>query len=274
MEITPTFFAIVVLIAAAFQYMSVSMGLGYGTALTPLLLIMGFAPLQVVPAVLLSQFAGGIIGGIAHHQVRNIKLDFRRDDKLIKERLRGFGYLPTSPDAKVIFILVICGSIGALMGVFFAVNIPNFILETYIGIMVLVIGILVLKQRTQQGALSWKKLIGMGILGSFNKGISGGGYIPLVTGGQVISGREVKSSVGSTTVAVTFVCAVSFLGYLLARGDIYWMLVAATCTGSIIAAPFAAMMVKKIDAKKLKFIMGIATTVLGALMLVKVFGFQ
>jgi len=273
MEITLTLFVIVALIALFFQYTSVSMGLGYGTALTPVLLIIGFAPLQVVPAVLLSQFVGGVIGGVAHHRVRNINLDFRRDDRLIKERLRGLGYLPKSPDAKVIFILAICGAIGALVGVFFAINIPKLALETYIGVMVLAIGILILMRRNQESALSWKRLIGMGLLGSFNKGISGGGYIPLVTGGQIISGREVKSSVGSTTVAVTFACAVSFLSYVLIKGDIYWTLVAAASIGSVVAAPFAAMTVKRIDSKRLKIAIGIATSLLGALTIAKIFVF-
>jgi len=273
MEITLPLFVIVALIALLFQYTSVSMGLGYGTALTPVLLIIGFAPLQVVPAVLLSQFVGGIIGGVAHHRVRNINLDFRRDDKLIKERLRGLGYLPRSSDAKVIFILAICGAIGALVGVLFAINIPKLVLEIYIGVMVMAIGMLVLMRRNQESTLSWKKLIGMGLLGSFNKGISGGGYIPLVTGGQIISGREAKSSVGSTTFAVTFACAVSFLGYVLLKGNIYWALVAAVSIGSVIAAPFAAMTVKKIDSQRLKLAIGIATSLLGALTIAKVFVF-
>jgi hypothetical protein len=232
---------------------------------------MGFTPLQVVPAVLLSQSVGGVIGGVAHHRVGNIHLDFRRDDRLIKGRLRGLGYLPRSPDAKVIFILAICGVIGALSGVFFAINIPKLALEIYIGVMVLAIGIIILVRRHQEGTLSWKRLIGMGLLGSFNKGISGGGYIPLVTGGQIISGREVKSSVGSTTFAVTFACAVSFLGYALIKGNIYWTLVAAACLGSVIAAPLAAMMVKRIDSRRLKFTIGITTSLLGALTIAKAF---
>jgi uncharacterized membrane protein YfcA len=271
MEITPVLFVVVAFIAFSFQYMSVSMGLGYGTILTPVLLIIGFAPLQVVPAVLLSQFVGGVIGGVAHHRVGNIKLDFKRDERLIKERLQGLGYLPKSADAKVIFILAICGVIGALVGVFCAINIPKLALEIYIGVMVLVIGILILMRRYREGTLSWKRLIGMGLLGSFNKGISGGGYIALVTGGQIISGRDVKSSVGSTMVAVTFVCAVSFLGYVLIKGDIYWTLVAAASIGSVIAAPFAAMMVKRIDSKRLKIAIGIATSLVGALTIAKAF---
>jgi uncharacterized membrane protein YfcA len=272
-EITPTLFAVVAVIAFSFQYTSVSMGLGYGTVLTPVLLIMGFAPLQVVPAVLLSQFAGGLVGGVAHHRVGNISLDFRRDDRLIKERLRGLGYLPRSPDAKVVFILAVCGAAGALVGVFCALNIPKLALEIYIGIMVLAIGILVLVRRQQAGTLSWKRLVGIGVLGSFNKGISGGGYIPLVTGGQILSGREVKSSVGSTTVAVTVACAAGFLGYVFIKGDIYWMLVAAASIGSVIAAPFAAMMIKRIDARKLKLAIGTATSLLGVLTIVKAFVF-
>jgi len=157
------------------------------------------------------------------------------------------------------------------VGVFCAINIPKLALEIYIGVMVLTIGILILVRRHREGALSWKKLIGIGLLGSFNKGISGGGYIPLVTGGQIISGREIKSSVGSTTVAVTFTCAVSFLGYVLIKGDIYWALVAAASIGSVVAAPFAAMMVKRIGAKRLKLAIGIATSLLGALTIAKAF---
>jgi uncharacterized protein len=263
----------VALFALLFQYMSISVGLGYGTALAPVLLIMGFAPLQVIPAVLLSQFAGGLIGGVAHHRVRNISLDFRRDDRLIKERLRGLGYLPRSQDAKVVFTLAICGVIGGLTGVVCAMNIPELALEIYIGVMVLAVGILVLMRRSRAGALSWKRLIGIGILSSFNKGISGGGYIPLVTGGQIISGREVKNSVGSTTVAVTIVCAVSFLAYLLLKGDVYWTLVAAAAIGSVIAAPFAAMTVKRLGSDRLKLLIGGVTCLLGAATLAKAFVF-
>jgi len=68
---------------------------------------------------LLGQLVGGLVGGIAHHKLGNITLDFRRDER-VKKRLRGLGYLPRSMDVKIIFILVICGIIGALIGVFLA----------------------------------------------------------------------------------------------------------------------------------------------------------
>lgn len=41
------------------EYIDASIGMGYGTALTPQLLIIGLSPLEVVPAVLLGQLAVG-----------------------------------------------------------------------------------------------------------------------------------------------------------------------------------------------------------------------
>ena len=273
MEITPTLFTAVAILALLCEYTDASIGMGYGTALTPLLLIIGFAPLDVVPAVLLGQLAGGLIGGIAHHRLGNITLDFRQDERLVKKRLRGLGYLPKSLDSKVIFILAMCGTVGALVGVFSAVNIPQTVLKIYIGVMVLGIGVVILIRGSHQGTFSWKGLIGLGLLSSFNKGISGGGYGPLVTGGQIISGRETKSSVGSTTLAEAIVCIVGFLSYMLVKGNIYWTLAAATSIGSIIAAPLAALTVRKVKTEKLRLVIGVVTVLLGTMTLVKIFAF-
>lgn len=270
MEITPTLFAVIAIIALLCEYVDASIGMGYGTALSPILLMMGLSPLQVVPSVLLGQLVGGLAGGFFHHRLGNISLDFRRDEA-IKKRLRGLGYMPRSVDSKVIFILAICGFVGALAAVFFALNIPTVALKTYIGIMVLGIGIVILIRRNRERNLSWRGLIGIGLISAFNKGASGGGYGPLVTGGQIISGREARSSIGSTTFAEGLVCIVAFVSYVVLKGDIYWTLAAATSIGSVIAAPFAAMTVKRIDSQKLKIVIGIATSLLGALTIAKVF---
>ena len=275
MELTWSLFIAVIALAVACQYIAVALGIGYGTALTPLLIIIGFAPLQIIPAVLLSQLAGGVVGGIAHHRAGNIHLDFRRDDEMIKQRLRGLGYLPRSIDAKVVLALVAIGVIGVLVGVFTAMQISQFALEVYIGVLVLLIGAIVLLQRGRKSSFSWKSIFAVGIIGAFNKGMTGGGYVPLVTGGQIISGREAKSSVGSTTVSIAILCAVGFLGYLLAESvDIDWKLAGAACIGAVAVAPFAALTTKKVKAEKLTIAIGLATILLGALTLIKVFVLQ
>ena len=263
--------AIVGSLSFLMELVDASIGMGYGTALAPILLIMGFAPLDVVPAILLGQLSGGLVGGFAHYQLGNIKLDFRADET-IKKRLVGWGYLPKSDDAKVVFILLLCGIIGAIVGVFLAINIPSLVLKGYIGVMVLGIGIIILLQKGIQHT-SWRGIIGIGLLSSFNKGISGGGYGPLVTGGQIISGRESKNSVGSTTLSEFGVCVVGFLSYLIISGNFCWWMAGALVAGSIIAAPLAALTVKKINKNYLKVIIGAITVILGVFTLLKTFVF-
>ena len=186
MEFTSGLFILILFAALVCQYISLSIGVGYGIILTPLLLILGFAPLQVVPAVLFSQLAGGTIGSVVHHRLGNIELGFRRDRKPAKGGLRGLDYLPRSNDAKVIAILAAFGVIGVLVGVFTAVNIPQIALETYIGVMVLGIGLLILLRLNKKSNFSWRGLTAVGLLGGFNKGISGGAYVVLAAGGQII----------------------------------------------------------------------------------------
>ena len=271
MEITPSVFVAIIGLTFACEYMNVSLGMGYGSTLTPILLVAGFSPLQAVPAVLLGDLLGGIVGGLFHHRLGNISLDFRRDEELVKRRLRGLGYIPASRDSKVVFILALCGSLGAVAAVFFAISIPKLVLETYIGVMILVIGVIILVRRNREFTFSWKGLVTIGLISAFNKGASGGGYGPLVTGGQIISGRDVKSSIGSTTLAEALICIVAFLSYVVLKVDIHWKLASAISAGSVMASPLAALTTKKLGIGNLKLIIGIIVTVLGFLTLGKVY---
>ena len=253
-------------LAVVCEYVDAALGMGYGTTLTPLLIMVGFEPLQVVPAVLFGQIIGGVVGGIVHHRVGNIKLDFRQDVE-VRRRLRWVGYIPRSVDAKVVYMLVVCGVIGAVVAVMVAVNIPVKVLRTYIGVMVTCVGVWTLVRKGGE-RLSWRRLVTVGLVSGFNKGISGGGYGPLVTGGQIVSGRGVRQAVGSTTMAEAVICGVAFIGYLVMKGDVCWRLACATGVGSLIAGPLAAVTVSKVDVRGLRIGIGVATIILGVMMLV------
>ena len=64
-----------------------------------------------------------------------------------------------------------------------------------------------------------------------------------------------------------------FLSYLLVKGDVYWMLVLATSIGSIVAAPLAALTVRKVNTEKLRLAIGLAIIILGSSTLAKTFVF-
>jgi hypothetical protein len=176
-----------------------------------------------------------------------------------------------SLDAKVVVALAVCGVLASVIGATAAVNIPDIVLRLYIGVIVLVIGVMVVVRRNHSSHFSWRRLIGIGLLSAFNKGISGGGYGPLVTGGQILSGREVRNSIASTTVAEVAVCVAGFLTYVFyLKGGIYWPLTISTMVGSVMAGPLAAITVKRIEAKRLKLAVGLVIALLGTLALARI----
>ena len=67
----------VVLLALCFEFMDASAGMGFGTAVTPVLLILGFAPLQVVPVVMIQQGAAGLVGAFLHREFQNVEWRLR-----------------------------------------------------------------------------------------------------------------------------------------------------------------------------------------------------
>jgi len=269
LELTIILFVTVVAVSGLFHYLSVSFGVGYGTAVTPVLLLMGFLPLQAVPAVLLAQLGGGLVGSVAHHQLGNMKLQTKAGGTTDERRFDPRDML-RSTDFRVVAILVACGALGVVAGAVVAVEIPVIVVEIYIGILVLGIGINVLLFGTRDRKFSWMRLTAFGLLGAFNKGVSGGGYVPLIAGGQIVGGREARSAVASTTMAVSLVCLVGFLSYLvIQQGDIYWHLAIAALIGTIVSAPFAALTVRRMKRQRLNLIIGAGTAILGLALLVR-----
>jgi len=111
----------------------------------------------------------------------------------------------------------------------------------------------------------------VGIVSAFNKGLSGGGFGPLVTGGQMILGNKEKNSIGVTTLAEGPICIAGFLTYWYFKGIQDWNLVFALLVGAVLAAPIGALTTKKTE-KNLKKLVGVLLVVLGSLTLLKIYG--
>ncbi|OGC44934.1 hypothetical protein A2V54_02120 [candidate division WWE3 bacterium RBG_19FT_COMBO_53_11] len=220
-----------------------SLGMGYGTILSPVLLILGFNPLISIPSILISQAMGGFIAGVFHHQFKNS--DFR----------------PGTRDSKIFLAFSVLGVLATVIGALLAVSVSKEFIETYIGLLVLVIGILLILR--VRFAFSRHKIFGLALLSGFNKAISGGGFGPLTTGGQVIVGHDHKNSVGITTLAEVPICSASFAVYFLTTGLPSWDLALALILGAATAAPFGALLTKKLDTEKMRVALAVLITVLG-----------
>jgi uncharacterized protein len=271
---------IAILIIAFFaEYVDATLGMGYGTTLTPLLLLLGFDPLQVVPAILLSELITGLLAGFTHHSMGNVNfkpktMNLRRMYLAIKH-LGIFQSLKEGlPNhLKVALLIGFCSIIGAVSAVLVAVNIPKFYLNLYIGVLVLGIGLMILATLNKNFRFSWKKIIGLSLIASFNKGMSGGGYGPVVTGGQLLSGVNGKNAIGITSLAEGLTCIVGVVIYLLAKDIIDFSLAPYLIIGAVLSVPISAITVKKIKTKKLRVVIGIFTLTLGVITLGKLFFF-
>lgn len=269
---------IIALIILAFlcEYMDSTLGMGYGTTLTPVLLLFGFGPMQIVPVVLLSELVSGLLAGFFHHREGNVNLKPATADIFkITNMLSPLGYVDkfkkTVPlHLKIALLLSACSIVGTIAAVFIAVNIPKFWLKLYIGFLVLAMGVLILVCLNKEFRFSWLKVSILGVIASFNKGMSGGGYGPIVTGGQILSGIKGKSAVGITSLAEGLTCFVGVLAYILiSKGAIDWKLAPWIITGAVLSVPLSAKSVKRISAERLKLAIGILTIVLGSVTIFK-----
>ena len=267
---------VILLVLGAFlcEFIDASMGMMYGTILSPVLIIAGFEPVLVVPSILLSQALGGFTASIFHQRFRNVDLVLKTiNPKVIAKKLSELGYIEsfkrgTTKDFKVCFCISSLGIVATIIAAIVAINIPKALLKTYIGILVLVMGLILLLG--PKFRFSWKKMVAVGLLSAFNKGLSGGGFGPVVTSGQVIAGRDGKSSIGATTFAEAPICIAGFLTFLITKGISDWNLVIFLSIGALLGAPLGALLTSKFKSEKtLKIILGILTLVLGIWTLIR-----
>jgi len=242
----------VIIIAFVLEFFDASAGMGYGT-LTPILLLMGFDVLDVISAVILTSAVLSLFAGFLHHGFENI--DFLKAKNIkVTLTLIGFGILAIS--------------LGALI----AVNIPETFLKVYIAILVSAIGISILKKKKKKHKFSWKKLVAFGSIASFNKGISGGGYGPVLSGGQILSGVKSRQAVGITALSEGIVSTVGFFIFIFVTGhaNLNWSLTISLLIGGFLSTPLAAYFVNRFHPKKLKYLIGITSIVLGIMILLKI----
>lgn len=252
------------------EFIDSSLGMGYGTTLTPLLIVLGFNPLAVVPAILASELVTGGLAAWMHHREGNVDFDFRNDrnHRLVK-KMKRLGYIPRSNASRIALVLAGCSLGGAVAAVFVAVNVPKLYLKLFIGTIVLAMGFLILVLRKSPPRFSWKKIIGLGVTAAFNKGLSGGGYGPLVTSGQILSGVETKNSVAITSLAESFTCLVGVSSFLLLGNRFDWNLTLVLMAGAVASVPFSTKLVKRLKVRSFTRAVGIATMILGLLTLYK-----
>jgi uncharacterized membrane protein YfcA len=194
-------------------------GMGYGTLATPILLVVGFGPIAIVPAVLLSQALAAAFATALHVTYKNVDL----------LDLKG-------TDAKISVAVIAFGVIGVIAAVVLAVRLPSLYVKSYIGVLVVAMGLLlIVKPRIR---FSWSKVYAISAINGFDKAISGGGFGPVAVGGLLSLGQRIRNAVGITVFTVTVInfAGVGFYFLLHAMSGSELFLMATLSIGAVIGS--------------------------------------
>jgi uncharacterized membrane protein YfcA len=251
--------AILIMLAFIMESVDNGLGGGFGTILSPLLILFGYDPKVVVPAILVSETISGVWGGSWHIKFRNV--NFRAVGATLLGSLIGMTIatvligevLPSSTVKQFIAILTI------LMGSFVVIRSFS----------------IVNKHAKPKDKPSTIKTALLGLAMGFNKGGSGGNYGPLSVSGYILLGLPAAVAVGTTTVAEGIACALGVALYLQITGIVLAVAIP-LAIGSFIADPISAWANNKLKLKlKPPFhgrFIGLGMTALGIVTLLKALG--
>lgn len=219
-------------------------GMAYGVSSTSLLLSFGVPPAAASASVHTAEVFTTFISGISHYTLKNI-------------------------DKKLFSSLVIPGVLGGIVGAYILTNIDTTIIEPIINVYLIAMGIRIiwkaLNKSSEKAAKKLEniKLYILGVAGGFLDAIGGGGWGPVVTTTLVADGntpRYVIGSVNASEFFITFAQAVTFIT-AIGLGE-YWKIILGLAIGGVLAAPFAAFLVRKISPKAMMFAVGIVVAAL------------
>jgi uncharacterized membrane protein YfcA len=244
--------AYLIIASLIMEFIDSALGMMYGTVLSPLLIIMNYPAKEVVPSLLVSQAIGGFIASWRHHRFKNA--DFKSG----------------TTDRRIAVTIIWFGVFACLIGVFLSISISPKLLNTYIGLLVAAIGAMILANRSLN--LTNGKIYFLGFVSAFNKALSGGGFGPLVAGGQLVfRNRSEKGAIGSTDFAEAPICLFSFLLWVFFKGLPPATLFIPLCVGSAIGGFFGPQCLSIIKSNgTLKKSLGVLVLLEGAWVLYKV----
>ncbi len=216
------------------QMVDGSLGMAYGVTSSTLLLAAGVSPAAASAAVHLSEIGTTLVSGYSHHRFGNV-------------------------DWRTVRIIAIPGGIGAFAGATVLSSIDGDSARPWVAALLLGLGLYVTFQflvlgghrPNFKGMVSGFFLAPLGLVAGLADAIGGGGWGPVGTTTLLSTGRlEPRKVVGSIDTSEFIVAVAGSAGFLLALGTagIDFGIAIALLAGGVIAAPFAAWLVRHIPA--------------------------
>lgn len=203
------------------QLIDGALGMAYGLVSNSILLALGLPPAVASATVHTAEIVTTGVSGASHVWFGNVRWT-------------------------LFWQLAIPGAIGGILGASVLAKVPGETIRPYINAYLLVLGTMVLL-RAFGKRLTRHQVQHSGVLGFFAgllDAIGGGGWGPLATSTLIARGGAVRSTIGSVNAAefVVTVCISATLAWHV--GIDHGAIVLGLLTGGVIAAPFAAWLVR------------------------------
>ena len=218
------------------QIIDGSLGMAYGVSANSFLLGIGISPAAASASVHTAEIVTTAVSGISHWKFGNI------DFNLVKR-------------------LAIPGVIGGVTGAYILTSLPGEKLKPYIAIYLLIMGIRILlkalKFKNFTHAPKNKYLFPLGLFGGLFDAIGGGGWGPIVTSTLISDGNVPNKTIGSVNLTEFFVTFSEAIAFILTIGLVNLNIILGLMLGGVIAAPFGALLTKKLPPKVIMIIVAV-----------------
>ena len=216
------------------QVVDGALGMAYGVTATTFLLATGASPGAASASVHIAEIFTTGVSGISHAKFGNVN--------------------------KQLFVrLLVPGILGGVLGAILVTQIDGAIFKPYISTYLLLLGIYILSKafrplrlRTQAPRHVGK----LALFGGFVDAAGGGGWGPVVTSTLVSSGNDPRTTIGSVNFAEFFLTLTSAAVFSLLMETNTWPIIVGLVCGGLFAAPFAAVLCKKLHARTLLILVG------------------
>lgn len=216
------------------QVVDGALGMAYGVTATTFLLATGASPGAASASVHIAEIFTTGVSGISHAKFGNVN--------------------------KQLFVrLLIPGILGGVLGAILVTQIDGAMFKPYISTYLLLLGIYILSKAFRPLRLRTRapKHVGkLALFGGFVDAAGGGGWGPVVTSTLVSSGNDPRTTIGSVNFAEFFLTLTSAAVFSLLMETNTWPIIIGLVFGGIFAAPFAAVLCKKLHARTLLILVG------------------
>lgn len=222
------------------QVVDGALGMAYGVTATTFLLATGASPAAASASVHIAEVFTTGISGMAHVKFGNVN--------------------------KQLFVrLLVPGIIGSALGAVLVTQIDGSMFKPFISVYLLLLGVYILSKafRKLRPRTNAPKHVGkLALFGGFVDAAGGGGWGPVVTSTLVSSGNDPRTTIGTVNFAEFFLTVVSAAVFALLMGSNAWPIIVGLVFGGLFAAPFAAVICKKLHARTLLVLVGVLISVL------------